>query len=127
MQGFVDELLKVKPEAEVVSAYDAYTKRCVRDGTQFLMPEDWARQELEKLKPQPPAEVRDPSNDAAIMERFSSLMLDSGFRKRLTIMESARHYLKLGDLSDFRQRVGPSQRPRRLCEVCNEDLCPYSD
>jgi hypothetical protein len=75
--------------------------------------------------------VRSPEKTATA---FAALLTNSGFKKELSVVERGTHMAKLGSIEERqaeRQKAiddsPDSPPPKRLCGVCGDAYCPWSD
>lgn len=76
----------------------------------------------EAIESPPPAPPAPEETKAA----FIKLLAGSGVRKKLTVIENATHEMELGELDAYKEEF-EEDKPKRLCPICHDPICPYSD
>lgn len=73
-----------------------------------------------------PAPAAEPArSEEETKSAFAALMLGSGVKKTLTIQQKVLHEVRLGELAGYEAAKEPDNK--RLCGICGDPLCPWSD
>lgn len=91
---------------------------------------------------QPPYPIDDPKpaqSPTEINDKFKALMVGSGYKKPLPPIEQYKHELELGPLDQYKAKAPEPELkvkakakmkpevPKRICGICFDPACPYSD
>lgn len=76
-------------------------------------------------KPERKKRTRKPRSEKKTKETFAQLMAASGFRKQLTLTATWQHEKELGNFEEYKAKAEPNNK--RLCGVCHDPACPWSD